>query len=47
MEVAKTNHQNVIGVGFTIAATAEALNHGGKHGSLEPHLSGGSLDIAT
>ena len=47
MAVAKTTHENMIGVGGTITAIAQALNHGGKFGTLEPHFLGGHLDIAT
>jgi len=45
-EVAKTTHENVIGVGATITAIAESLGHSGKFHTLEPHFLGGSLDIA-
>jgi len=35
VEVAKTTHENIIGVGGTIIAVAQALGHRGKFGSLE------------
>jgi len=47
VEVAKTTHENVIGVWGTITMIAQALGHGGKFDSLEPHFLRGSLDIAT
>jgi len=47
VEVAKITHENVIGLGGTITAMAQALGHSGKFSTLEPHLSCGILDIAT
>ena len=45
--MAKTTHENVIGVGGMITAIAQALAHGRKFGSLKAHFLGGSFDIAT
>jgi len=36
VEMAKTLHENVIGVEGTNTAIVQALNHGGKFGMLEP-----------
>ena len=35
-----------LGIGCTITAISQVLNHGGKPGPLEPHFLCGSLNIA-
>ena len=46
-EVAKTSNRNVISVGGTVTAIANALGYSSSLPALAPHFLGGHLDLGT
>lgn len=47
VEVAKPSNRNVISVGGTVTAIANALGYSSRLSALEPHFLGGHLDLGT